>query len=144
MVRLGTVRGLVADRCREDAAGDGVPIRLEGHASGRGRVDRGHHGREREFDVRPRDLAVDLDADLALVTVRKSVSEYDDSLEREFRILGVQLSRVSQSFHALADAYGRIRAGRVPSRVPRAHARTGEQKEDGADGSLPFPKEPFA
>ncbi len=78
-----------------------------------------------------------------LLTSRKPVSEYDDSLERELRILGVQLSRVSQSFHALADAYGRIRAGRVPSRVPRAHARTGEQESEEDQRSLALPKEVF-
>ena len=67
----------------------------------------------------------------------------DDSIEREFRVLGVQLSRVSQSFHALADALARERVKRIPSGVAKRHAAAGPEKEAGTQ-SLAFPEEPFS
>jgi len=60
--------------------------------------------------------------------------EFDDSLEREYRILATQHSRMSQSYYALAEALEKKRANRVRS------SATEKRVGSAIKPILPFPE----
>jgi len=74
--------------------------------------------------------------------VSKRGDHFDDSIEREFMVLAVQLGRVSQSFHALAEALAIERGKRVRSPGMSRHSPDADQNQDGAE-PLSHPEFPF-
>ena len=67
---------------------------------------------------------------------------YDDSLEREYRILATQHSWVSQSYHALADVLLRERSKRGSTGATKGHAPDSDKNQERTE-SLSFPEGAF-
>ena len=63
----------------------------------------------------------------------KRADHFDDSIEREFYVLAVQLTRVAQSFRALAEALATERGKRYPSPGMRGHSADDAKNQDGPE-----------